>query len=392
MKNLYLIYFDLYSSSFFGVRKKLFWQLKAMNNCGLKTDLAYRSGNKLIIIDADENIKAQYEFTNLWYRAGIHQALMNHLRSYNYTSVYIRFPGLIDFSFYNTLRMLKEKGIITLLEIPTYPIGGEVKSYFKQLLNDKKLFTLLIKGIGGIIHKILSRELKKFTDYVVTFMPFEEIWGIKVIEIDNGVAVNEINKIKKTTINNKEAITLIGVANIDIWHGYDRVLKGISEYLKDDQGINKRKIYFKVVGEGREFSNIKKLANDLEINSCVEFLGMQDGQVLNDLFENADLAVSSLGMHRIGVSNGSTLKTKEYCARGIPFIYAYNEKKIPDDFEYAIKFSSDEDFINMEKVVSFYDNVVINGNYREDMRDFAKTNFTWDSQMGIIAKEISERK
>ena len=40
------------------------------------------------------------------------------------------------------------------------------------------------------------------------------------------------------------------------------------------------------------------------------------------LYDRCHFAIASLGLHRIGIDVASTLKTREYLAKGMPFVYS----------------------------------------------------------------------
>lgn len=393
MKILYLVYFDLFDTSSIGIRKKVLWQFKAMEKQGFEIELAYRKEDKLIFINTAEAVLKEYNISGLWYRSSIYKSLKILLSHNVYDVVYIRTPGFVDPAFYKTLNLFKRKGIDVYLEMPTYPIGKEYIMYCKQLFKNRKIKRLIFQIIGGLIHKLLSRKIKKFVSYIVTFMSYKKIWGIDVIEIENGVTIEDIPIVTKSIERTTDAdnLVLLGVANVDVWHGYDRVLHGLANYYQSDQRSNMRNIKFYIVGEGREIENLKLLSSKLSLEGNVCFCGMRSGKELDNLFDKADLGISSLGMHRIGVLQGSTLKTKEYCARGIPFVYAYNEKQIPEDFTYALKIPHNEEALNMNTVMNFLERIA-ELPIEETLRKFAEDNFTWEKQMSIVASKIRERK
>ncbi len=84
----------------------------------------------------------------------------------------------------------------------------------------------------------------------------------------------------------------------------------------------------------------------------------------------------------------STLKLREYCAEGLPFVYAYDDSEF-DNYRFAKKFSNDDDPIDINEIVSFY-NEIKTENYYEIMRDFARKNLTWDVQMKPVIDVIEE--
>ncbi|QMT16759.1 glycosyltransferase [Planococcus maritimus] len=386
MKVLYLVYLDLETTDFLGVKKKILWQLEGMKKLGLDVELAYKKNNDLVFINERGEKKEVYSLGKAWYRIAIYKGLKKALNNRDIDVVYIRTPGFIDLIFYLTLKMVKKKNKKVFLELPTYPIGKEFITHYKQLIRNKEFLKFSSKVPVGLIHKIYSRRMKKHVDNIVTFMPYKRIWGIEVIEIDNGVSVESVPLIKN--VGNSEVFTIIAVANIDSWHGYDRVIRGMSEYYKEPSESNKPRVIFKLVGEGKELNNLIELAKKLNVFECVEFLGRKDGEALNSIFDSSHIAISSIGMHRIGLKYGSTLKTKEYCARGVPFIYGYNEKNISSEFKYALKVSAEDTALNINEIISFQKNVARDSCFSTKMREFALENFTWDKQMEKVKKNM----
>ena len=57
--------------------------------------------------------------------------------------------------------------------------------------------------------------------------------------------------------------------------------------------------------------------------------------------------------HRIGLSESPTLKVREYCARGIPWIIACKDPDFPDDFPYILRVPPDESPIDIDPVIDF---------------------------------------
>ena len=82
-------------------------------------------------------------------------------------------------------------------------------------------------------------------DAIVTFSDATEIFGQRTINISNGVDFDSI-PIHHYLAPSDDSIHLIGVAEVHIWHGYDRLIAGIGEYYKNTQ--NPRQVFFHIVG------------------------------------------------------------------------------------------------------------------------------------------------
>ncbi|MEI3231140.1 MAG: hypothetical protein V8S24_07840 [Gordonibacter pamelaeae] len=75
---------------------------------------------------------------------------------------------------------------------------------------------------------------------------------------------------------------------------------------------------------------MEKLVSELKLEDFIVFAGAATGSKLDAFFDDADVAVGSLGLHNRGFL-GLTMKSREYCARGIPFIYSFPEKGFNGD-------------------------------------------------------------
>lgn len=105
-----------------------------------------------------------------------------------------------------------------------------------------------------------------------------------------------------------------------ICHGYDRLIEGIKKYY--DLGGDTNIIYH-LVGEGEEIKRYKDLVLKYGIEKHVLFYGFKTSSDLDALYEKADIAINSLAIHRIGLQTESTIKSKEYAAKGLPMVSSY---------------------------------------------------------------------
>ena len=113
-----------------------------------------------------------------------------------------------------------------------------------------------------------------------------------------------------------------------------------------------------LVGEGPEIEKLKKISKN---NKNIIFHGYKSGEQLSQIFDETDIAVDALGRHRSGVVYNSSLKGKEYAARGIPIISAVKtELDYLNDYKYYLKIPANETFVNIEDIVLFY-NKIYNG-------------------------------
>ena len=76
------------------------------------------------------------------------------------------------------------------------------------------------------------------------------------------------------------------------------------------------------------------------------------------MYDTCNIAVASLGMYRIGYEVANSLKIREYVAKGMPIVSGcpidiFEER----EFSYVCEMPNDESFINIEKIIDFFDEV-----------------------------------
>ena len=109
---------------------------------------------------------------------------------------------------------------------------------------------------------------------------------------------------------------------------------------------------------------------------------------MEELYETADIALSSLGMHRVGLKVGQTLKSKEYGAKGLPIISEYRVEEYPEGEKYQLVVPMDESPVNIESVIRMYD-AIMEGNVQQErkkIRDAVKK----EADMQVVMKPIAD--
>lgn len=355
-----------------GISKKITYQINALNACGVHTHLCYmdENGNKKrmvdnqVIADYGQDIKSKIlkrtEFASI-----VNYAIKEKIRF-----VYIRSNHNANpFTIYMVKRM-KEAGMKVVMEIPTYPYDAEYLSQGmgKQIFQDR------------IFRNLLAKQL----DAIVTFSSYTEIFGKKTIRISNGIDFNSI-KIKSSYATDLTTINLIGVAEIHPWHGFDRVIKGLAAYYSKPHNIIVR---FHIVGYfffNNDEIMYKQMISNNHLEPYVILHGKKHGEELDKIFDKCDFGIGSLGRHRVGIDRIKTLKNREYAARGIPFIYSETDEDF-DEKEYVLKAPADETIIDINKIISFYQNLTLSPT---DIRSSIE-HLSWNNQMKKVVDFLYE--
>ena len=364
MKGLYIAPVDKKSKIYGGVYKKIQSQIQAFRNLDIDIDYIGIDDQNIIMI----NDKIPFNSKHLKHQLFFKNILKNKSKILNnYDFVYIRFSFANPYMF-RLAKFMKKNRIKVLIEIPTYPYEDEIYNSTKN-----KIFKKL--------DRYLWNNKNKYIDNLVLTTNIEELFGIKTVSIFNGINRNDIKFIQKN--KERDSINLIGVANVSKWHGYDRIIKGLSKYY--ELNVDK-KVNFFIIGEGAEKQNLQELTNELGLNNYVHFLGAKFGKELDDLYDNMDIGVSSLALFRAGGGH-DPIKSKEYVAKGLHVILGYNDRALSNQLEFIYKVAEDNSEVNILEIIEKYEK----SNVRDiDIINYANEKLTWESQISKVIDIIKK--
>ena len=172
----------------------------------------------------------------------------------------------------------------------------------------------------------------------------------KTVEIGNGIDVSAIEPRASAPVWPAPVLRLIAVATVSKWHGYDRLLRAIKAWHeRADRACD---VHLTIAGQGPALEGLRALSASLGLDDRVVFAGTVTGAPLRDLYATSHLAVSSLGLHRIGLSSASVLKAREYCAIGIPFVASGHDPDFAAGLNFRFVVSASE---NIRDVVDAFE-------------------------------------
>lgn len=356
---LYIVYVNLFDRGYFGIKKKIFAQIKVFEKEFGNVYYTTYCGQIMYLMLNGQIVEKSLALT----KKECNRLLALWIEKYSISKTYIRY-AYSDLWFINYLEWQKKKGIKSVLEFPTIPYDKELSN--KRLIAEDKYY---------------RRELSKFVSQCTTFSDFDEVFGIPCIPLLNGVDIdkNPMRRYRKPDGN----IVLLAVASMAKWHGYERVIEGLAAYYKEN---GERNILFKLVGEGPETSKYRNMVKSFGLEQYVEFCGKIEGKELDRQYDEADIAVGTLGMYKIEYKRGAPIKLREYCARGIPFIYAYEDLGFNGNERYLINFPNNNEKLNMQDIIEFYEKVKEDKMLIYEMHNIAKDTFTWSGILKPIIK------
>lgn len=373
MKVLFLIFHGLSAAS--GISKKILAQVEGLKQCGHEVSLCtydiLPNGHRCRFVDGE--IISDFGASKLApvrkrcsYGDVYDYCVQNYIEF-----VYARFFQNSNPWTIHLFSKLRKVGIRSVIEIPTYPYDNE--------------FTVfpIVTRVEIAIDKMFRERLANSTDAIVTFSDAEVIFGQKTIRISNGIDFDMIPMVEPRQHASNE-LHLLGVAEVHVWHAYDRMISGLADYYRDNPNPA-MKVFFHIVGGVCDADKIPWIdfikSNGIE--PYVIFHGQQSGDELTAIFNNADFGIGSLGRHRSGITKIKTLKNREYAARGIPFIYS----EIDDDFEqmpYVLKAPADESPISVQDIIKFYKHCSISP---FEIRN-SIMHCSWRNQMQIVLNQM----
>ncbi len=288
----------------------------------------------------------------------------------DYDLLYVRFQMGMPY-LYETLRQFKQRNpeLKIVLETPTFPYHGEVRT-----LRDHFLYRWDART---------RNRLHRVCDRVVTYCGQHEVMGIPAVSLSNGFDPDQVPCCPKPHVD-PASLHFVGVSSLADWHGYDRVVRGLERYYAG--GNPRTQVFFQMVGTGRATEEMARLVGR---SPAAPHIGMSpnlSGEALDALFHRMDLGISGLGLHRKGLETASDLKSREYCARGKPFVQSFRDEAFPPDrFPYALRVPADDTPLDIAELVEF-----TLGLYRSDphfparIRAYAEETLTWKRQLSKV--------
>jgi glycosyltransferase involved in cell wall biosynthesis len=283
-----------------------------------------------------------------------------------YDLVWLRIP-LINPAIANFIRGIKTKdpACRIILEYGAYPFENELSTKAR-----------LYYGLNRPSERIAHR----FADFVITYCGQAAIDHLVNIPIDNGIDLEKIGIVHPHP-NVEEKINLIAVSSLKKWHAYERLVMGIPAYLQLE---NMPSIHFHVVGNGPEMEKIVNLVKELQLEGTVTFYDFKSGDELDAIYNESHVAIGTLGFHRIGITNSSSLKNREYFARGLPVVLSTPDKDMPGDLPYVLYLPGGESVIDVSKIVSFARGIYKMPNVNQQIRNYAESKVSWNSKIRTV--------
>jgi len=336
-------------------------QCKALENLGHRVATAslFKNTIQLDGVDSVRQAPSSTSKVHLYHHV-FYRYLQRSLREIKPDVVILRFH-LFHRTLLGFLRKCEALGIYTMIEFPTFPFRLEFTSVSQRLRLALHRYFLqsVLTNVNGLFHYGVG----------------ERIYQRPSLKLTNGIDIDRFELIESTDAD--EVFTLIAVGKWQYWHGLDRLLDSVAMRKEGD-------FHLLVVGMTPYLKSIQTPA--MKSSPKIEFLGSLTGESLTGAFSRADVGVGALGSHRKDLSEGSPLKHREYCARGLPFIYASRDEDF-DDCDFVKRIPATDDPINLDEMVEFCHQA--RSFSRQEIRKYAQRHLNWESRMQKVLELIS---
>lgn len=166
--------------------------------------------------------------------------------------------------------------------------------------------------------------------------------------------------------DNISMVFLKGASMEAEYNGLDRLMKGMVAYK------GHRKFTLTIIGNHTAME--ERIAEKMGLSEKVFFKSAIYGNDLNKELEHYHLGVGPLAVHRKGIKATSSIKTREFMARGLPFFIAHKDSELSgnaDCIPFHEVFEAVESPIDLHRLEDFFERLNRMPNYPEAMRAVA---------------------
>jgi hypothetical protein len=336
-------------------------------------------------------IKTNKKYFNLTFqRRKLDEALYEFIKK-KYKKVdffYIRHPGASK----RFLQIFKEFGNKIIIEHQSKELD-EIKSLMVNnkfgLKPSKLLSWFQYSFLPYFNEKYYGEQINKFikASICVTgeIAKYQKQKGSRnSFVITNGISTKNFELKSNLSFGSElNLLFLKGTSGYSPWNGFERLVESIDYYYS--KATHPIKINLLVYGHHVE--------GELPSRAFVYEGGFVSGKELDDVFNKVQIGVSGIQVYIKNFREGTSLKVREYIARGLPFIYAYTDPDLNDEAkEFSLQFPNDDSLIDMEQVIEFAKRTLSDPLLPQKMRKYAEEHLDYEVKMKKLYQILLELK
>lgn len=299
--------------------------------------------------------------------------LSSHVDLSLYDRIILRYPSAVALSFkkfFKKYPIITEHHSDTEAELESLEIGYlNPLRLFLEKHNAPKLLSC-VRGIIGLTDEIR----KKYVQLTNQSIPSSVI--------SNGIQVRNFPLTRFKKFDGKLLNIIFISSTFYPWQGLDRLLQGLSRY----SGNLRINLFLAGIISSKKKRTLESFNNK---NLHIHCLGLLSRQGLDEYFKHSNIAVSTLALYRKNMNEACPLKTREYTARGIPFVFAYDDVDIPEKMEFALKLPNTDSLVDISELIQFAEKTSKIPDLSIKMRKFAENNMDWKIKIQQMYELVS---
>ena len=374
-KGLYIAFEFSYSDNIdqlSGIEKKIYFQIQTFTKYGYQIDFY------------NPYINRKHRIEKYLRRLPFHYLLKwkfdyNRVKQYHF--IYIRKQWFMDGDLLVFLEKVKKinPSIKVLMEVPTYPYDSEGKKW--------DMIPLKIKD------KKWRKRLYQYVDRIITYSDDSKIFGIPTICIPNAIDYNT-SKRHCVMCSSPGVVNIVACASLYYWHGYDRAIEGLYRYIHNNVS-NMQQVHLFIVGDGAEYEKYKRKIIDYNLESYVTLTGACYGHELDKIYDKCVIGLDSMGRHRSRVYYNSSLKGKEYCAKGLIIVSGVKtELDFVKDYHYYYRVPADDTPLDFNAIIQFYNELLRKESIEKiqyNIMEYSKNHYDFEVALKPVQEYLRER-
>ena len=115
---------------------------------------------------------------------------------------------------------------------------------------------------------------------------------------------------------------------------------------------------------------------------------------MNDLYNIADAGLAAFGVYKDNIAKLSTIKAREYLAKGLPVILGAEDDLFSNDMKYGLVFPNNNMPVDIAEIVRYLDKLYLHKPKRtlnREIRDYAVHNVDNEVVLLPIIKYINNK-
>ncbi|MBI3220368.1 MAG: glycosyltransferase [Bacteroidetes bacterium] len=352
-----------------GVSKKLKDKTESFREAGLDVHLVMVGTGKDVTSDTITELEVSQslsqkigKFFILWRfsvaleQLALYKATLKWIRSHPADVILFRYP-VSDFFLWWFMLRCQQRVVFeyNTIEITELNLRRSTSFYYQYFYWSERVFGKMVRsrssGIIGVTPEIANYQSKLAGGKIPT------------TSISNGINVERVAKHRDLKFDGRELTIVLLAGSQAQWHGVDILLRSLSK-VTGDCLINCF-LAGQITEQQKEYA--LKLPN-------VTVLPGQFGEDLDRLMDQCHIGIGTLGFESSFLTQACPLKVREYWARGIPFVIAYEDADLINNAEmqpFFLRLEVKDGLIDVNEVISFAKKLYASGDVVVRLRELA---------------------